>query len=888
MSLADLERAIRAEPGVFDCAVVARDGRDGAAHAIAYVVPRGPMSGTRLREELAARFGADAAPEAIVQVPTLPLTADGEPDTGALAALPVPDTALLAKAQEAALFALQARRAAAVARWSVPAPAALHLSDVLPGWTRFDGGAGVAAAQRNVRAQATGDGPLAVTSGGPLERPEGSPRWLGDMLFQAARQGAPAGMMFHDGEGAESFVTYAELHASARRILGGLQAEGVEPGANVVFHFRSNRDFFEAFWACVLGRMVPVPTPAALSYSEAGGNVRRLGDACSMLGTPFVLTGASLAEDVRGALRTMDVEARVLAVESLRQAPPGAARAIPEPGDVALMMLTSGSTGRPKGVRLTHGNLVARSFGSRRANRLDAGSVSLNWMPLDHVAGLILFHLRDMMAACRQVHVATERVLRDPLLWIDLLDRHRVNNTFAPNFAYGLVCAHADEIARRSWDLSCVHRVVNGGEAVVAASARRFLRLLAPHGLPGDAMVPAWGMSETSSGVTYFDDFRLETTADTDAYVAVGRPLPGVQLRIVDEEDRPMHEGEVGHLQAAGETVFAGYLGDRPPRAEVFTRDGWFRTGDLARIDGGVLSITGRAKDVIIVNGANYSGPAIEEAVDALPGVARSFTAACGVPDPRADGGEGLAIFFVPDDECDEALASTLRAIRQRVVQEFGLTPAFIVPLARSQVEKTSIGKIQRAALQKGLQAGRFEAALKRVDILTGSGNVLPAWFFRRTWTRKALAGAAPPADARAIVVGNEGALAAAIGEALARRGVPMLRVGHGEAIDPRYLDARFVIDLGNAQAGDVVARDESARAARACARLAGTVSALQALRHPFCITVVSNGVANVTGGEPADIARGAVAALVRSIAAEYEHTRARHVDCGDLSPAAA
>ncbi|HET9578647.1 MAG TPA: amino acid adenylation domain-containing protein [Usitatibacter sp.] len=728
-----------------------------------------------------------------------------------------------------------------------------------------------------------------MACGPALELPPGAPRWLGELLIQAARREAPAGMLFHDAEGVETFVTYAQLLASAQRIAGGLRAAGVEPGANVVFHFRGNRDFFEAFWACMLARMIPVPTPAAASYVDASGNVRRLADACSMLGGPFVATSEDLANEVLGALRSLGAEARVLTVEALRQAAPYVPDAIAAGDDVALMMLTSGSTGRPKGVPLSHRNLIARSVASARANRLDVDSVSLNWMPLDHVAGLILSHMRDMVVACRQVHVATEWVLRDPLLWIDLLDRHRVTATFAPNFAYGLVCARGEEIARRSWDLSCVRRIVNGGEAVVAASARRFLQLLAPHGLPGDAMVPAWGMSETSSGVTYSDDFRLDTVADADPYVPVGRPIAGVKLRIVDDSDCPLVEGEIGHLQVAGETVFAGYFGDRPPREEAFTRDGWFRTGDLARIDGGVLSITGRAKDVIIVNGANYSGPAIEEAVDGLPGVARSFTAACGVPDPHAHGGEGLAIFFVPEDDRDEPLATTLRAIRQRIVQEFGLGIAFLVPLDRSQVEKTSIGKIQRTALQKALIAGRYEDALRRVDLLTGNANVLPAWFFRRRWVPKAIAGR--HADGRergVIVVQARGPLGAAVARALARRNLRMVPFEPGVTLDARDRDMRLVLDLGNSARGDVVGRDETARAARACARLAGIVSSLQQLRGPFCLNVVSNGVANLTGEEDADLARGTVPAVVRSIAGEYERTRARHMDCGDMPPDAA
>ncbi|MGE5094971.1 MAG: AMP-binding enzyme, partial [Betaproteobacteria bacterium] len=298
MKPAQMQRAIRAHPGVFDCAVVSRDGGNGRSYVIAYVVPRGPLSIARLRDDLAAQLGRRALPEAFAQVPTIPLDAKGEPDTAALMALPSPDAALLSSARDAAVSTLRARRAAAVARWAVTRPPPLHLSDVVAGWKRFAESPAGRSAEKSVEAKARASGPLAISSGGTLDVPDGAPRWLGDLLSRAAQRMAPAGMLFHDAEGVETFVTYGELQARARSLLGSLLAAGFEAGSNVVLHLRGNREFFEAFWACVLGRMVPVPTPVAASYAEPTGNVRRLGDACSMLGKPFVLTNASLESEV--------------------------------------------------------------------------------------------------------------------------------------------------------------------------------------------------------------------------------------------------------------------------------------------------------------------------------------------------------------------------------------------------------------------------------------------------------------------------------------------------------------------------------------------------------------------------------------------------------------
>src|SRR5262249_36135719 len=149
----------------------------------------------------------------------------------------------------------------------------------------------------------------------------------------------------------------------------------------------------------------------------------------------------------------------------------------------------------------------------------------------------------------------------------------------------------------------------------------RFVELLMPHGLAPSAMRPVYGMSEISSGITYSSGFSLETTSDDDPFVSVGAPIPGDDLRIVDTEDRVLEEGDIGRLQIRGETVFSGYYGRPDLNAEVFTPDGWFVTGDLAFLRDGWLTITGREKDVIIVNGVNFYCHEIEAVAEEIDGV---------------------------------------------------------------------------------------------------------------------------------------------------------------------------------------------------------------------------------------------------------------------------
>src|SRR5256885_3184514 len=200
-----------------------------------------------------------------------------------------------------------------------------------------------------------------------------------------------------------------------------------------------------------------------------------------------------------------------------------------------------------------------------------------------------------------------------------------------------------------------------------AAGVRRFLRMLEPAGLPAAAMWPAWGMAETCSGVVYSEHFSAATTSDNDSFVEVGRPIAGIRLRIVGDNNRVLPEGDVGTLHVQGAVVTAGYYENPAANADVFTADGWFNTGDLGFLRDGRLTLTGRAKDIIIINGANYASHEIESVVEELPFIDRSYTAACAVRSPGA-ATDQLAVFFhlLAGTEQREAL----RQVRSTILRE--------------------------------------------------------------------------------------------------------------------------------------------------------------------------------------------------------------------------
>lgn len=734
-----LEARLNRHAAVREALVMCRRDSQGGQRLVAYVVPADAQPVETLRE-LLERECVSPIPCHFVFVTALPLTGGGRYDTARLAQLSVIDGELISSWEHALAGGGGVGEVKALAVSPVRSMGATHRLDICPALVRSRRSGPVSTGTAAVSAKTTGveenrrHAPAIAHGASPGSDAE-RPATLTAALRRAAAHCPDNGIAYVRADGSQSFHTYPQLLGESERWWNGLAALGVRQGDKVILQLHDNREFVTAFWACVLGGAVPVPVSVAPEYSPGNAAVQKLANAWRLLDGPLILASSGLAPELRAVFDRLHLDkTRIRAVADLEGTGhvPGV-----EPGtdDLTLMLLTSGSTGTPKAVMHSHRTLLSRSAGTAAFNHFSREDVSINWMPLDHVGGIVMFHLRDVFTGCTQVHADTQWILAQPLRWLDLIEAYRATVTWAPNFAFALVVENADEIARRRWDLSSMRFILNGGEAVVARTAQRFLRLLQPHGLSGDCMFPAWGMSETASGITYSHDFSLYEDADVDASVEVGGPIPGISLRIVDSDNRLLTEGETGNLQVRGASLMLGYYENPDANSAVFTSDGWFDTGDVGFLSNGRLTVTARAKDEIIINGVNYAASEIEAVVDTVDGVEVSFSAACAVRRPKADTDE-LAVFFSPVSFDDKGLTDLLSAIRARVASDAGIVPGYLVPVERSVIPKTAIGKIQRAQLKRRFEAGEFDPVVRRTDVLSGA-NVIPDWFYRKVWLRK-------------------------------------------------------------------------------------------------------------------------------------------------------
>lgn len=324
--------------------------------------------------------------------------------------------------------------------------------------------------------------------------------------MQRAAEQSTNGIIYIQSDSSEKIQSYRELWEDAQRILAGLKKLGLKPQDKVIFQLENNQDFISAFWGCVLGGFVPVPISIAPNYNQINNTTSKLQNVWQMLEKPLVLTSASLFPQIHDFSKLFNLENfQVEIIDNLCKSEPDFNFHNSQPEDLAILLLTSGSTGTPKAVIQSHSSLIGHSAGTTLMNGFTKEDVSLNWFPLDHVGGIIMFHFRDVFLGCQQIHAPIELVLQEPTKWLDWISHYRATITWSPNFAYGLINEQLEKLSTQQtpqWDLSSMGFILNGGEIIDAKTTRRFLQLLKSYQLPATAMHPAWGMSETSSGVT--------------------------------------------------------------------------------------------------------------------------------------------------------------------------------------------------------------------------------------------------------------------------------------------------------------------------------------------------------------------------------------------------
>ncbi|MNO13082.1 Surfactin synthase subunit 1 [compost metagenome] len=546
------------------------------------------------------------------------------------------------------------------------------------------------------------------------------------------------GITFIDGDEQEERLAYKELYEEACGFLGYLQAQGVSQGQEVVFQIDNNRHFVIAFWACILGGMIPVPVSTG-NNDEHKSKVFRIWE---ILHRPYLITDSKILLDLEKYTVKSEQEHlydyirnKVILVDNnavfLREHTPSIH--IAKVDNIAFIQFSSGSTGDPKGVMLTHRNLIYNTCGIINSSKITHEDSYLQWMPLTHDMGLICNHITPLIAELEQYIMPTSLFIRQPVLWIKKASEHQVSVISSPNFGYKYFLQFYKKDKANGWDLSRIRHIYNGAEPISTDLCNSFLDTLAPFGLKRTSMRTVYGLAEASVGVampkeveefaTIYVDREHINTGDKVvevnkefarglSFVVVGTAIDYCKLRICDDNDQEQADGVIGHIHISGHNVTQGYYNNLKATSSILTADGWVRTGDLGFLRNGELIITGRAKDIIFVNGQNVYPHDLERIAEEVDGVELGRVAACGVYNAEQNK-EDIVLFVVTKKKLDKFFPTALE-LRRLLNQRGGWEIANIIPIKR--MPKTTSGKVQRYKLAQQYKDGEFTEILQEMN----------------------------------------------------------------------------------------------------------------------------------------------------------------------------
>ena len=535
-----------------------------------------------------------------------------------------------------------------------------------------------------------------------------------DALEAAARGGQ--GFNFHSGKGVlTEALSYEALVADARALAGRLASAGVTPGDRVALIADTEGDFVRLFFACAYRGAVPAPMPLPMAFGGREtylAHVRKMLE-CADASAAFAPTAMKewLAEAAQGL--GLKLVGTIADLGELAEAPD--ALVTPDPDALAYLQFSSGSTRFPKGISVTHRSLMANATGiSRDGLKTRPGDRCVSWLPFYHDMGLVGFMLSPIVAGLSVDYLATRDFARRPLLWLEMISRAKATISYSPSFGFELAAQRAATLDLAGLDLSSWRCAGIGGDMIRPHVLRRFAERFARHGFSEKAFVASFGMAEATLALTFapldeglkteeVDLDRLEADnvatpaapgARSREFVLNGPALPGHRIEIRSANGAALGQHHVGKVFAQGPSLMRDYFREPEATRQSLSEDGWLDTGDLGYLAGGQLVITGRAKDLILVNGRNVWPQDMEWAAEAAVESLRSGDVAVFSVD-RSDGEEVVALVQCRS-QAPEVRAALSADVATVLRQQFG-TPVAVRLVGAHALPVTSSGKLSRS-----------------------------------------------------------------------------------------------------------------------------------------------------------------------------------------------
>jgi fatty-acyl-CoA synthase len=570
---------------------------------------------------------------------------------------------------------------------------------------------------------------------------------LAEALDYAAQ--GMSGYNYYSGRGElRSVLTYAELRSEAQTLAKRLLGLRLPRGSRVAIIAETHPDFPRFFFACQYAGLTPVPLPASI---HLGGHKAYVDQLRGLLlkskaslavalpeFLPFLQEASNGLEltlvgmpDTFDELAEKDVELHPL-----------------QHDETAYLQYTSGSTRFPRGVMVSGAAVMHNLSGiTKDGLKIRQGDRCVSWLPYYHDMGLVGFVLAPLASQLSVDYLATRDFAMRPRLWLSLMTSNRGTISFGPPFGYDL-CARRirqDEVV--PFDLSAWRVAGVGAETIRADVLDTFADRLEPFGFNRKAFVASYGMAECSLAISFaqldqgaiIDEIDADLLSEqqvalpvshaktqshqscrTKKLVNCGAPLPGHEVLVQDHQGQALPDRQCGTIHVRGPSVMSGYFGDPDATAETLSEDGWLNTGDIGYLDKGTLVITGREKDMIILNGRNIWPQDLEFYAEQQPEIRPGDASAISVP---AEDGSETAVMVVQYRETDEDKRKELsNRISTIIREELGIS-CIIELVPAHTLPRTSSGKLSRAGTQRDYLKRQEEKAVMRLNEVNTSNE---------------------------------------------------------------------------------------------------------------------------------------------------------------------
>jgi acyl carrier protein len=597
------------------------------------------------------------------------------------------------------------------------------------------------------------------------------------LVWRARNNGNTPAIHLLNEFGNPTVITFSDLLNKARGLASGLQSRGLPPRSVIALMLPTGEEYFVAFMGVLLAGYIPVPLYPPSRLSHIHEHLQRHAKILDTSRAEAMIIDQKLEGFADFLKKEVPSLKLISPLAALRSSSPTqrdfTSTAVGESKETAFVQYTSGSTGDPKGVVLTHENLLANIRAMGVALQVGPSDVFASWLPLYHDMGLIGAWLGSLYYGIPLVIMSPMTFLNRPEKWLWAIHNYRATLTAAPNFAFEVCARRIQDADIVGLKLHSMRAALNGSEPVSPDTIDRFTARFSAHGFRAEAMLPVYGLAESSVGLAFppldrgalVDRINREqfsrfgravpaTREDTTALciISCGLPLQGHEIRIVDNAGRKVPDRTEGTIHFRGPSATQGYL-NRPEATTKLFHDDWLDTGDRGYFSGGEVYVTGRVKDMIIRGGHNIYPHELENAVASVAGVRKGCVVAFGIPDKKT-GTEHLVTIAETRETDGEKKNQLVEDIQKSLVNLTGEPADHVLLVPPHTVLKTSSGKIRRSAcrerfLKGELVASNLSPAIQVLQLYGGqvrdrSINALKACFtFLRSaaaWATAALA----------------------------------------------------------------------------------------------------------------------------------------------------